>query len=504
MTHWTAGRYVRGRAPRGSAGSGMAKNILIFSDGTGQVGGQRPDQRLSNIYKLYRATRVGPDSDIDPARQIAFYDPGLGTDADAASMPLRFVRSVRKFISSATGAGLGHNIADCYAAILQHYQPGDRVYIFGFSRGAYTARCVAGVLGLCGVAVTLPDGTPIPRYGRALRAIADEAVYKVYQHGSGRDRQTFAPQRRELAKRFRQKYASDIEGQANVVPYFVGVFDTVAALGSSGVRRLLMIVGLVSAGALTFYAIASAGSWLFGWQRSEAFCWLAAASGVIAATALIRARVKVIRDFPKPGQFRAHWSGWSFKFYDTYLNPRVRFARHALAIDETRDDFRRVPWGQKARGDDIPAEGEPERFEQIWFAGNHSDIGGSYEENESRLSDVALGWMVEQATALPDPILIDRSRLSLFPDAAGMQHCEVESLLERWPRWWPRRARFGWKTHIRIEAQGAPTHPTVLERFEAGNIIQCGRVGPYLPAALLKDPRFARFYPAAASKEKTT
>jgi len=59
----------------------MAKNILVFSDGTGQVGGQRPDQRLSNVYKLFRATRVGPDNAIDPSKQIAFYDAGLGTDA---------------------------------------------------------------------------------------------------------------------------------------------------------------------------------------------------------------------------------------------------------------------------------------------------------------------------------------------------------------------------------------------------------------------------------------
>ncbi|MES1948452.1 hypothetical protein C84B14_13949 [Salinisphaera sp. C84B14] len=53
----------------------MAKNILIFSDGTGQIGGLRPDQRLSNVYKMYRAMRAGPDSPIDPNQQFAFYDP---------------------------------------------------------------------------------------------------------------------------------------------------------------------------------------------------------------------------------------------------------------------------------------------------------------------------------------------------------------------------------------------------------------------------------------------
>ena len=57
----------------------MPKTILIFSDGTGQAGGLKPDQHLSNVYKLFRATRVGPDSPVDPAAQIAFYDAGLGT-----------------------------------------------------------------------------------------------------------------------------------------------------------------------------------------------------------------------------------------------------------------------------------------------------------------------------------------------------------------------------------------------------------------------------------------
>jgi uncharacterized protein (DUF2235 family) len=57
----------------------MPKNILIFSDGTGQAGGLTPDQNISNIYKLYRATRCGPENNIDPSRQLTFYDPGLGS-----------------------------------------------------------------------------------------------------------------------------------------------------------------------------------------------------------------------------------------------------------------------------------------------------------------------------------------------------------------------------------------------------------------------------------------
>ena len=57
----------------------MPRNIVIFSDGTGQRGGLLFDERRSNIYKLYRATRCGPDSSINPAEQVTYYDPGIGT-----------------------------------------------------------------------------------------------------------------------------------------------------------------------------------------------------------------------------------------------------------------------------------------------------------------------------------------------------------------------------------------------------------------------------------------
>jgi hypothetical protein len=57
----------------------MPKNILIFSDGTGQAGGLTPDERVSNVYKLYRATRVIPESSVNPAEQLAYYDAGLGS-----------------------------------------------------------------------------------------------------------------------------------------------------------------------------------------------------------------------------------------------------------------------------------------------------------------------------------------------------------------------------------------------------------------------------------------
>ena len=71
----------------------MPKNIMIFSDGTGQVGGMKPDQRLSNVYKMYRAMRPGPSSPIKPFEQICFYDAGLGA-GEVGELTFRRIRNV--------------------------------------------------------------------------------------------------------------------------------------------------------------------------------------------------------------------------------------------------------------------------------------------------------------------------------------------------------------------------------------------------------------------------
>jgi hypothetical protein len=177
----------------------MAKNIVVFSDGTGQDGGVRPEQRISNVYKLYRASKISSENPIDPREQVAFYDPGLGTEigATALTAPVRFVQ---KLLASVTGRGITSNIADCYEFIINHYQSGDRIYLIGFSRGAYTVRCVANLLMLCGVP-TRVGGKPVPVFRKAIRDIAEEGVNEVLEHGAGHPRQKFDDERNELARR---------------------------------------------------------------------------------------------------------------------------------------------------------------------------------------------------------------------------------------------------------------------------------------------------------------
>lgn len=475
----------------------MPKNIVVFSDGTGQAGGIRPEQRLSNIYKLYRACRVDPLNDIDPDEQVAFYDAGLGTDEDVGGSWFRAGRKVRKLLGGATGRGISQNIFDCYNFIVDHWEPGDRIWLFGFSRGAYTARCVANVLSLCGVPTLDQEKMPLQRFTRRSADIASEGVKKVYEHGAGHPLADYETERDELANRFRVKYGADDNGLPNASPYFIGVLDTVAALGTKGWKRfgqwtiISLVVLLLCAG------VAVIPWWLLGWSWRLATVGLFGATFVVSAVIMMKNAFRYIFGFPKKWSFHGHFISWKAANYDRSLSHHVRYARHAISIDEIREDFARVAWGRNS----IVREKESATDEpliQMWFAGNHSDIGGSYPETESRLSDIALEWMIGQTTSqeLPAQLVVDRSKLKLFPSPAGMQHCEVSGFANAHPF----LSRLGnWPTLQRSVVQGVTLHPSVLDRFALPAVSQSGKLAPYRPPNLVADSRLSEYYIAAST-----
>ena len=143
-------------------GSSDGQNTLIFSDGTGQVGGYEFDEDRTNVYKLFRASPSLADSCLDPHEQAAFYDPGLGSRGEGGFPLGRLVRWIYRKVSQATGLDITRNIIDCYAAIIRLAKPDDRIFLFGFSRGAYTVRCVAAVVALCGIPTRNLDGSKLP------------------------------------------------------------------------------------------------------------------------------------------------------------------------------------------------------------------------------------------------------------------------------------------------------------------------------------------------------
>lgn len=518
----------------------MSKNIVIYSDGTGQDGGARPEQRISNIYKMYRVSRNHADTAVDPTKQVVFYDAGLGTDIGATAFiaPLRFVQ---KMLGSVAGDGIKRNIADCYEFILNHYEEGDRIFLFGFSRGAYTVRSVANLLMLCGIPTTTPAG-PLLRFRKAVKDVAWEAVDTVLEHGAGHPREQFEAERLELARRFQLKYGSGDEANSNAAAYFIGVFDTVAALGASGPRRRMIQLGLTLGVAVAAFiaslvpaavvgvvtAIVSGAGLLWGFIVPAWFVTHLAMLGAVLWF-LNKQRTtnrKTIYDFPNKGDPpRSHIAEWTGKNFDRLLSKHVRFARSANAIDEARKDFARVGWGGTEPGAH-PATPGFDRIIQLWFAGNHSDIGGSYPEPESRLSDIALSWMCEQAISVPDglitgPIYVDGVKmpntgdsgpaLNLFPRAEGVQHCEIASMrdtldsyaasLPKWPWLQTLVGAKNWDFEIREINPKAPVHATVRARFDLPEVRQCAGVGAYRPDALKNHESFKQYYQPLTSAE---
>ena len=119
-----------------------------------------------------------------------------------------------------------------------------------------------------------------------------------------------------------------------------------------------------------------------------------------------------------------HFTAVRLRFSTTTNSTRMSATPATRSIDEDRASFPRVPWGSPKHWRDA-GPGNPGWFKQLWFAGNHSDIGGSYPENKSRLSDIALQWMhCQEAQAVPEGMKIDPSMLRLYPDPLGPLHDE--------------------------------------------------------------------------------
>ena len=203
---------------------------LIFSDGTGQRGVRddregRPNDygvrsKNTNVFQMYVACCERPY--LTP-----FYDPGLGSPDEGQN---GWGRAIRNVWAKATGWGISANIADCYEAILINWRPGMKIGLFGFSRGAYTARCVGGVLAVCGIATT-DRNKPISREGevgsdKARRKIAEAAVaaYAIKDDH----------ERREAGQSFARLYDAN-----TTMPSVIGVFDTVESLGLPGVLNVV-------------------------------------------------------------------------------------------------------------------------------------------------------------------------------------------------------------------------------------------------------------------------
>lgn len=182
------------------------RQLILLCDGTNNnlTGGEED----TNLVKLAELLARHPD-----AQRVLFYDPGVGHPGElpGATLTEQWKRVWDRVSGLAFGRGVFQNIAEGYRFLMRHWQPGDQIFVFGFSRGAFTARSIAGLVHQFGILQpqmeTLVDSL-VSIY------FADRADQQKWRRISAQARRLFAPG---------QGRTADI--------HFIGVWDTVAAVG---------------------------------------------------------------------------------------------------------------------------------------------------------------------------------------------------------------------------------------------------------------------------------
>ncbi len=203
----------------------MGKNIVLCSDGTGN---QDVKNRGTNVFKLYEAVDIQGHKTEGCAQQVAFYDDGVGT-----------ANAFAKVVGGAFGWGFSRNVKKMYRELVNVYEAGDKIFLFGFSRGAYTARALAGFIQYCGVMDAshygdLPRKELTDQINRSWDAFSKIAFTNAdAKERRGKIHSAPIAERREAAiARRKQNHAVIVNPDDSIDVAFVGVWDTVGAIAT--------------------------------------------------------------------------------------------------------------------------------------------------------------------------------------------------------------------------------------------------------------------------------
>lgn len=306
------------------------RNIVLCTDGTGNSASAASK---SNVWRLYQALQLNsPD-------QIAFYIRGVGTSGI----------KLLQILGGVFGFGLASNVRALYQFLCENYQPpsasyeGDRIYIFGFSRGAFTARLLAGLISRCGI---LDPSKEILRGNKSLAISSKQGMRHAVRIAYASLRVAATPDSplpTRITRWLRDVITEPVPSctdfwqrycyPANLHPMrdngvqsgpieAIGVWDTVSAYGMPITELSIMLDKAV----------------------------------------------------------------FAHRFEDHVLHSSINRAYHALAIDDERYSFHPIVF-------DESVETDPTRITQVWFPGMHSDVGGGYPD--ASLALVSLNWMMD-------------------------------------------------------------------------------------------------------------
>jgi uncharacterized protein (DUF2235 family) len=306
----------------------VSKNIVICCDGTGNSTRGVP----SNVKRLHRLL-------LEDAGQVTTYHEGVGT-ALRLDTQSRFTYWPRHVAELGFGVGIDETLATLYAWLVETYEDGDRLCFFGFSRGAFTVRALAGMIHVFGL---LHRGERVAAKEVVRRYRGSERRIKQERHRRGLG-DTFGPCEIDHAAMDSEALEFAARHGRPCTVDFLGLWDTVKSYG-----------------------------WV--WPRS----------------------------FPALRH-----------------NMSVRTVRHAVSLDERRSLFQITGWAS-AHID----------VKEVWFAGDHSDVGGGHASGNSPLADASLRWMLGEAVAAGLRFDLKKARREA-PSSADAAHEPAKGRRERW------------------------------------------------------------------------
>ncbi|KAL4743960.1 hypothetical protein BDV11DRAFT_176557 [Aspergillus similis] len=299
------------------------RRLVLCFDGTGnQYMGTEEDTNIVKIYESLERHKPG---------QYAYYQPGIGTltyvrgssrQTSGFSFWTRLKARVSALLDQGIGASFASHLIAGYRFIMRYYSTGDHIYIFGFSRGAYTARFLAEMIHNIGL---------LSRGNEEMVPFAWD-TFSRYQSSRGNVPQT--EEDREL-ERYMLKFKTTF-CRPDVGVHFLGLFDCVNSVG----------------------------------------------------------------------QFEIPFFRKSYRYI---ASPSARHIRHAVSIHERRLKFKPALFHID------PKDKDSVDLKEVWFAGNHGDVGGGWPLSKGQkhlLSDIALDWMMQEVLNLPD----SDSKLEFLPE----------------------------------------------------------------------------------------
>lgn len=350
------------------------RTLVICLDGTGD----KFDNDNSNVVHLVSALKK------DDPTQVTYYQTGIGT-YDGKGMRSGFSAAM----DMAVGSGLGVHVQDAYQFLMQTYREGDKICLFGFSRGAYTARCVAGMLHKVGL---------LPAHNTAQVPFA----YQFYKDDS------------DLGWQMSAEFKKTFCISASV--YFVGVWDCVASVGFIP-RKLPFSSTPTSKTGHFRHAMAldehRAKFKCLPWQKRGTKGQISSEKAAKELAALREAQ----NPQPNGDILRAASTRMAAKKAGLSSPPPREEVSPAQAAREVNGHVNGKPVRKesdaekKARAEDATKQSD---VLEVWFTGAHADVGGGAVANAERhkLSQVPLRWMIRQCFECDTGILFNTEMLA--------------------------------------------------------------------------------------------